>query len=117
MVDKIKLTVAVALLVAGVWGYYLLGDVSIVLRILAIVAGLAAGIAVAWTSDPGKEFFIFARESLAEAKKVVWPTRKETTQTTLAVFAFVVVMAVFLWVSDKTLEWVLYDLLLGWKKA
>ena len=117
MVDKIKLTVAVALLVAGVWGYYLLGDASIVLRILAIVAGLAAGIAVAWTSDPGKEFFIFARESLAEAKKVVWPTRKETTQTTLAVFAFVVVMAVFLWVSDKTLEWVLYDLLLGWKKA
>ena len=117
MVDKLKLTVAVALLVAGIWGYYLLGDVSIVLRILAIVAGLAAGIAVAWTSDPGKEFFIFARESLAEAKKVVWPTRKETTQTTLAVFAFVVVMAVFLWVSDKTLEWVLYDLLLGWKKA
>jgi len=117
MVDKIKLAIAVALVVAGVWGYYLLGDVSIVLRILAVVAGIAAGAAVAWTSAPGKEFFVFARESLAEAKKVVWPTRKETTQTTLAVFAFVVVMAVFLWVSDKTLEWVLYDLLLGWKKA
>jgi preprotein translocase subunit SecE len=117
MVDKIKLAIAVALVVVGVWGYYLLGDVSIVLRILAVVAGLAAAVAVAWTSDPGKQFFIFARESLAEAKKVVWPTRKETTQTTLAVFAFVVVMAIFLWVSDKTLEWVLYDLLLGWKKA
>ena len=117
MVDKVKLAIAVALVVAGIWGYYLLGDTSIVLRILAVVAGLVAGAAVAWTSGPGKEFFVFARESLAEAKKVVWPTRKETMQTTAAVFAFVVVMAIFLWVSDKTLEWVLYDLLLGWKKA
>ena len=50
-------------------------------------------------------------------KKVVWPTRKETIQTTAAVFAFVVVMAVFLWVSDKALEWVLYEVILGWKKA
>ena len=56
-------------------------------------------------------------ESVAEVKKVVWPTRKETMQTTAAVFAFVVVMAVFLWVSDKTLEWVLYELILGWKKT
>jgi preprotein translocase subunit SecE len=60
---------------------------------------------------------VFAREALAEVKKVVWPTRKETIQTTAAVFAFVVVMAVYLWVSDKTLEWVLYDLILGWKKT
>ena len=117
MVDKIKLTAAIALVVAGVWGYYLLGDTALVLKILAVVAGVAAGAAVAWTSEPGKQFFLFARESYAETKKVVWPTRKETTQTTLAVFAFVVVMALFLWVSDKTLEWVLYDLLLGWKKA
>ena len=117
MVDKIKLSIAAALVAAGVWGYYLLGEASIVLRILAVLAGIAAGVAAAWTSEPGKQFFVFARESLAEAKKVVWPTRKETIQTTLAVFAFMVVMALFLWVSDKTLEWVLYDLLLGWKKA
>ena len=117
MVDKVKLGIAVALVAAGVWGYYLLGDSFVLLRLLSVVAGIAAGAAVAWTSAPGKEFFVFARESLAEAKKVVWPTRKETIQTTLAVFAFMVVMALFLWVSDKTLEWVLYDLLLGWKKA
>jgi len=66
---------------------------------------------------PGQDFFAFARESWGETKKVVWPTRKEATQTTAAVFGFVVIMAVFLWISDKSLEWVLYDLILGWKKS
>ncbi len=117
MADKIKLVVAVALLVAGIAGYYLLSADSIVLRVLSVIAGIAAGIAVALTSELGKQFVVFAREALAEVKKVVWPTRKETMQTTGAVFLFVVVMAVFLWVSDKTLEWVLYDLILGWKRT
>ena len=80
-------------------------------------AQIREGESVAWMSAPGREFAIFAREALVEVKKVVWPTRKETMQTTAAVFAFVVVMALFLWVSDKTLEWVLYDLILGWKKT
>jgi preprotein translocase subunit SecE len=115
--DKLKLVVAAALVVAGIAGYYLLAAESILLRVLAVIAGVVAGLAVALTSEPGREFVVFGRESLAEVKKVVWPTRKETVQTTAAVFAFVVVMAVFLWVSDKTLEWVLYDLILGWKKT
>ena len=115
--DKMKLAVAAALVAAGIAGYYFLGAQSILLRIAAVLAGIAAGVAVAWTSAYGKEFVVFARESLVEVRKVVWPTRKETMQTTAAVFAFVVVMAVFLWVSDKTLEWVLYDLILGWKKT
>ena len=117
MADKIKLVIAVALVAGGIAGYYLLAAQSILLRVLAVIAGIVAGIAVAWVSAPGQEFLGFARESLAEVKKVVWPTRKETMQTTAAVFAFVVVMAVFLWVSDKTLEWVLYDLILGWKRT
>ena len=117
MMDKLKLVVAVLLVAAGVWGYYWLADSALVLRILAVVAGLLAGAAVAWFSAPGRQFALFAAESVAEVKKVVWPTRKETMQTTAAVFAFVVVMAVFLWVSDKTLEWVLYELILGWKKS
>jgi preprotein translocase subunit SecE len=115
--DKIKLVIAVALVVAGIAGYYWLAASSILLRILSVVAGIAAGVAVAWMSAPGREFAIFAREALVEVKKVVWPTRKETMQTTAAVFAFVVVMALFLWVSDKTLEWALYDLILGWKRT
>ena len=115
-VDKAKLVAAVALVAAGIWGYYALGDSALVLRILAVAAGLAAAGAVAWFSAPGREFAVFAGESVTEVKKVVWPSRKETVQTTAAVFAFVVVMAIFLWISDKTLEWVLYDLILGWKK-
>jgi preprotein translocase subunit SecE len=117
MADKIKLAVAAMLVVAGIAGYYWLSASSILLRLLSVIAGVAAGTAVAWMSAPGREFVVFAREALVEVKKVVWPTRKETVQTTTAVFAFVVVMAVFLWVSDKTLEWVLYDLILGWKKT
>jgi preprotein translocase subunit SecE len=117
MADKVKLVVAVLLMVAGIAGYYWLSASSILLRIASVVAGIAAGAAMVWTSAIGREALVFARESLAEVKKVVWPTRKETMQTTAAVFAFVVVMAVFLWVSDKSLEWVLYDLILGWKRT
>jgi len=117
MTDKIKLAFAVLLVAAGLAGYYVLRDQALVLRILAVFAGIAAGVAVAWHTDPGRLFAVFAREAVVEVKKVVWPNRKETMQTTAAVFAFVVVMAVFLWVSDKTLEWVLYDLILGWKKT
>ena len=115
--DKVKLGLAVVLVGVGVWAYYWLAESPVVLRLLAVVAGIAAGAAVAWLSAPGKQFLVFALESWGEVKKVVWPTRKETMQTTAAVFAFVVVMAVFLWLTDKTLEWALYDLILGWKKT
>ena len=117
MNDTIKLVVAAVLAAAGIAGYYVLGDAALILRILAVLAGIAAGIAVAAFSEQGREFIVFAREAVVETKKVVWPTRKETIQTTAAVFGFVVVMALFLWVSDKTLEWVLYDLVLGWNKT
>ena len=117
LADKAKLGLAVVLVGVGIWGYYWLAESALVLRILAVFAGFAAAAAVAWLSAPGRQFMTFAAESWAEVKKVVWPTRKETIQTTTAVFAFVVVMAVFLWMTDKTLEWVLYDLLLGWKKT
>ena len=115
--DKAKLVLAVGLVAGGIVGYYYLAASSILLRLAAVLAGIVAGVVVAWTSAPGKEFVAFARESHGEVKKVVWPTRKETMQTTAAVFAFVVVMAMYLWLSDKTLEWVLYDLILGWKKT
>jgi preprotein translocase subunit SecE len=115
--DKAKLGLAVVLVGAGIWAYYWLGEQPLVLRILAVILGFVVAGLVAWLSEPGRQFMIFALESWAEVKKVVWPTRKETVQTTAAVFAFVVVMAIFLWISDKTLEWVLYDLLLGWKKS
>ena len=115
--DVAKLAVAGVLVIAGVVGYYWLADSALVLRVLSVLAGLIAGAVVAYFSVPGREFAAFAAEAVAEVKKVVWPTRKETIQTTAAVFAFVIAMAVFLWISDKTLEWVLYELVLGWKKS
>ena len=107
MIDKLKLAVGVALLVAGIWAYYWLGEgTALVLRILAVVAGVLAGAAVAWFSEPGRQFAVFATESVAEVKKVVWPTRKETIQTTAVVFGFVVIMALFLFTIDTTLAWI-----------
>jgi len=115
--DVAKLVIAAACVVAGFVGYYYwLADSPLILRILAAIGGVAAGAAIAVFSAPGRQFAVFAGESIAEVKKVVWPTRKETMQTTAAVFAFVVVMAIFLWGSDKLLEWILYDLIMGWKK-
>jgi preprotein translocase subunit SecE len=117
MADKLKFALALLLVAAGIAGFYLLGEQALVLRVLAVLAGLAAGSAVAWFTEPGQRFVELAREAVVEAKKVVWPTKKETLQTTGIVFAFVVVMAITLWITDKTLEWVLYDLVLGWKKS
>ena len=116
MADKLKLALAALFVVAGIAGYYLLAANSIVLRFLSVLAGIVAGVAAAWTSVLGQQFLAFAREALVEVRKVVWPTRKETIQTTGVVFAFVLVMAITLWATDKTLEWALYDFVLGWKK-
>ena len=116
MADKIKIVVAFALVVLGIAGYYWLSASATIVRIASVIAGLILGGVVAWFSAPGRQFAVFARESVIETRKVVWPTRKESFQTTGAVFAFVVVMAVFLWISDKSLEFLLYDLILGWKK-
>ena len=116
MTDKIKFAAALLLLVADLAGYYLLSEQALILRVLAVLAGVAVSAAVAWQTEPGQHFFGFGKEAVAEAKKVVWPSRKETLQTTGLVFAFVVIMAFFLWVVDKSLEWVLYDLILSWRK-
>jgi preprotein translocase subunit SecE len=114
--DKAKLALAAALVIAGVAGFYLLGKQGQIAQWGALVVGLAAAFVVFMTAEPGKEFVAFGRDSWKEVKKVVWPTRKEAIQMTLYVVGFTVVMALFLWLTDKTLEWVFYDLILGWKK-
>ena len=114
--DRFKVGLAVLAVAAGIVGYYMLGQQPLVLRLASILVGGAAGAAIAWSSGPGQRFFAFARESWSETKRVVWPERKETWMVTAYVFAFVVVMSIFLWVVDKSLEWVLYDLVLGWKR-
>jgi preprotein translocase subunit SecE len=114
--DKAKLAGAAVLLVGALVVFYLLGKQELWLRVLALLALLAASVGVFFTSEPGKQLIAFGRDSVRETKKVVWPTRKEAMQMTGYVFAFVFVMALFLWITDKTLEWVLYDLVLGWKR-
>jgi preprotein translocase subunit SecE len=113
--DKAKLAAAVVLLVGAIAAFYLLGKQDLWLRVVALLALLAAAVGVFFTSEPGKQLAGFGRDSVKEVKKVVWPTRKEAMQMTGYVFAFVFVMALFLWLTDKTLEWVLYDLVLGWR--
>ena len=114
--DKIKVALAIAVVIAGVVGFYYLADKPALVRAGALVAGLAFAVAILWTSATGRDFLNFAKEAVRETKKVVWPTRKEATQITLIVFAFVLVMAIFLWGTDKTLEFLLYDVILGIRK-
>ena len=113
--DKAKLGGAVALLVGSVVAFYLLSQQDLWVRVLALLALLAAAVALFFTSESGKQLLGFSRDSAREVRKVVWPTRKEALQMTAYVFAFVFVMALFLWLTDKLLQWVLYDLFLGWR--
>ena len=106
MVDNLKIVLAVACVVAGLWGYYFFADTALVLRVLMVMGGLVAAGFVAWLSTPGKEFFVFAQEAWQEAGRVSWPTRKETLQTTAIVFVFVVIMALILFTIDSTLAWI-----------
>jgi preprotein translocase subunit SecE len=114
--DKAKLVAAAVLLVGGVVAYYLLGKQDLWMRVLVLLVLMAAAVVTFFTSESGKQLIAFSRDAVRETKKVVWPARKEAMQMTGYVFAFVFVMALFLFLTDKTLEWVLYDLVLGWKR-
>jgi preprotein translocase subunit SecE len=114
--DKAKLAIAGVLVVAAVVAFYALGKQELWLRVIALFAVLGLAVALFFTAEAGKQLIAYGRDSAKEVRKVVWPTRKEAMQMTGYVFAFVFVMALFLWFTDKTLEWLLYDLILGWKR-
>ena len=114
--DKAKLVGAALLLVAGVTVFYVMAKQDLWLRVLALLVLMAGAVAMFFVSEAGKQLIAFGRDSIKEARKVVWPARKEAMQMTGYVFAFVFVMALFLWLTDKTLEWTLYDLILGWRR-
>jgi preprotein translocase subunit SecE len=117
MVDHIKIAISGLLLLAGLVGFYYFSALPLVARVGMVLAGIAAGVAVGSFSAPGRQLLAFAKESIAEVKKMVWPTRKESLQIAGAVFAFVVLMALFLWIVDKGVEFALYDLILGWRRS
>ena len=114
--DKAKVALAVIAALAGVVGFYLLSDKPTVMRAGVLVLGLLVAVGFAWFSAAGRSFVVFASESIREAKKVVWPARKDTLRVTGVVFGFVLIMALYLWGADKVLEVLLYDVILGWKK-
>jgi preprotein translocase subunit SecE len=114
--DKAKLAIAGLLVVAAIVAFYALSRQDLWLRTAALVVVLAAAVGTFFTSEAGRQLVAYGRDSVREVRKVVWPTRKEALQMTGYVFAFVIVMAIFLWMTDKTLEWLLYDLILGWKR-
>jgi preprotein translocase subunit SecE len=102
-VDKIKLGFALLLLIAGIAGFYYLSDSAMVIRVISVLAGIILAVVMVWFTPEGKRFHAFCKESLEETRRVVWPSRKETMQTTGIVFAFVLLMAIFLWMVDAGL--------------
>lgn len=113
--DKTKLALAVLLLAGAFVAFFMLSAQGALVQWVAFVAVLIAAAVVFLTSLPGRQLVGFGRDSWREVQKVVWPARREAIQMTGYVFAFVFVMALFLWLTDKTLEWVLFDLFLGWR--
>ena len=114
--DKLRLVAAVLLLVAGLVAFYWLSKQGPLAQWGALLVGVMASVAVFFTAQSGRDLLSFGRDAWRELGKVVWPERKGAMQMTAYVFTFVVVMALFLWLTDKTLEWVIFDLILGWRK-
>ena len=114
--DKAKLASALVLVVAAVVAFYALSAQGGLLQWAALLGCLLLAVVVFFSSMHGRQLVGFGRDAWREVQKVVWPARKEAMQMTAYVFGFVFLMALFLWLTDKTIEWVFYDLILGWKK-
>lgn len=110
--DAAIVTLAVLIAAGGVAAFTFLSDQTLTIRMLAMLGAFAVAIAVAAFSPSGKRFIAFGRDSYDELRRVVWPTRKETVNTTGIVMAFVVAVAFYLFFVDKLIEWGLYDGLL-----
>ena len=105
IIDIIKLLAAATILVSGLFAYYYYIEMSLPLRVLFVLGAVVVGIGVAMTSIQGKRLFTFIQGSRIEIRKVVWPTKQETTQTAIAVFVFTLLLALFFWGLDSFLLW------------
>ncbi|MFW9594197.1 MAG: preprotein translocase subunit SecE [Macromonas sp.] len=113
--NKAKLAAAGALVLGGFVGFYMLAAQGPWVQWAVLLVAVAAAVALFALSDTGLRLQAYGRDSWKEVQKVAWPSRREATQMTGYVFAFVLLMALFLWLTDKTLEWLLYGVLLGWR--
>ena len=111
MAERIKIAIAALIAAGGLFVYYWQADKPMIMRLGILLGAFAVAIAVMWFTNAGRAFAVFSRESWEEAKRVVWPTRKETLQTTGVVFVFVFTMALFLWIVDAGLLWITQKLL------
>ena len=114
--DKAKLAAAALLVLGALAAFYLLGKQGALVQWAVLLLGLGLAAAAFFASESGRQLIAFGKDAWREVRKVVWPARKEAIQITAYVFGFVLVMALFLWLTDKTLEWLFYDLILGWRK-
>lgn len=115
-IDNALVGLALVVTLAGVVGFSFWSEFPMLARVGILLGGLILGVGIAWFTNPGKRFIAFAMESFDEAKRVTWPSGKETLQTTWVVFGFVAIMSIVLFLVDRTIEWGLYDLVLGWKR-
>jgi len=114
--DNVLVGLATLVALAGIIGFSFWSELALLARFGILAGGLALGLGIGWFSTPGKRFIAFAQDAYEETRKVTWPTAKETVQTTGVVFLFVAIMALFLFLVDKSIEYGLYDLVLGWKR-
>jgi len=106
VLDIIKLLIAAGAIIGGLYSYYFYEfEISLPLRVLMVLGGAGVGIAIAMTSTQGQRLWAFIQGSRVEIRKVVWPTKQETTQTAIAVFVFTLVMMLFFWILDSGLLW------------
>ena len=117
MVDKLKLGIAVLLVIAGIVAYYYLSEQGQLVRVAAFVGSVIVAIAIAMSSQLGQEALKFIKGADLERRKVVWPTQRETIQATLMVIVMVIVVGIYLAILDKISFWVIYDLLLSPDKS
>jgi preprotein translocase subunit SecE len=103
--DKAKIAATILLLIGGIAAYYALSAQPVWMRWLAVVGGIALAIVVFASARQGRDFWQFMLDSRVELRKIVWPSRVETGQTTLIVFAFVIIAGVFFWLLDLVLAW------------
>jgi preprotein translocase subunit SecE len=114
--DGVLVGLAALVALLGAAGFTFWSEQPLALRFGILLGGMGLGLLIAWFSEPGKRMIAFGREAWDEARRVVWPSGKETTQTTGVVFVFVALMSILLFFIDKVIEWGLYDVFLGWKK-
>jgi len=113
--DRLILTLGLCFFVLGILGFAFLNHYNAYIQLLSLACGVVAGIIAILFSAPGREFIAFSKSAYIEVCKVVWPAPKEAGKMTLIVFVFALVMAVYLWMSDKIIEWLIFSLILRWK--